>query len=73
MRYSTKYQKEHQLFEMNDIMQYQRLTDEMSMIVGENGESRRWSSSMDNDRNILRVRKTVLILLLIQFVSSNNV
>jgi hypothetical protein len=73
MRYSTKYQTEHQLFKTNDIMQYRRLTDDTSIIVRENGESYLWPSSMDNDRNILRVRKIILSLLWIQFVSSNNV
>jgi hypothetical protein len=50
-------------------MQYQRLTDDASIIVGETGESHLWSSSLENDRNIRRLRKTILILLLIQLVS----
>ncbi len=66
-------QTEYQLFETNDTMQYQRLTDDASIIVGENGESHLWSSSLDNDRNIRHIRKRILILLLIQLVSSNSI
>ena len=51
-------------------MQYQRLTDETSTIVGETGESYFWSSSLNTDRNVRRIRKKILILLCIQLVSS---
>jgi hypothetical protein len=54
-------------------MQYQRLTDDTSIIIGETGESHLWSSSLDTDRNVCRIRKAVLILLLIQLVSRKNV
>ena len=50
-------------------MQYQRLTDDTSLIVTETGESQLVSSSLNTNRNINRIRKSLLILLLIQLVS----
>jgi hypothetical protein len=54
-------------------MQYQRLTEDASIIVGETGESHLLSSSLNNNRNICRIRKSILILLFIQLVSSKIV
>lgn len=45
-------------------MQYQRLTEETATIVDEAGVR-----SLNVDRNIHRVRRTILILLFIQLVS----
>jgi hypothetical protein len=50
-------------------MQYARLTDDASIIIGETGESQLWSSSLDRNRKICQIRKTILILLIIQLVS----
>jgi hypothetical protein len=50
-------------------MQYQRLTEDTSILVGENGESQLWSSSLVTNRNFSRIRKIILILLFIQLVS----
>jgi len=50
-------------------MKYQTLTDDTSILVGENGESQLWSSSLGTNRNVCRIRKLILILLFIQLVS----
>jgi hypothetical protein len=60
---------EYQLFKPSDIMQYQRVTDDASLIVTETGESHLFSSSLGTNRNFCRVRKSLLILVLIQLVS----
>jgi hypothetical protein len=50
-------------------MQYQRLTDDTSIIVSENGGSQLMSSSLNTNRGIIRIRKIILILVSIQLVS----
>lgn len=51
-------------------MQYERLTDTTSLIVTENGESQLVSSSLGTNRKICHTRKSILILLIVQLVSS---
>ncbi len=51
-------------------MQYQRLTDDTSIIVSETGESQLLSSTLGTNRNVCRTRKLILILLFISLVSS---
>jgi hypothetical protein len=60
---------EYQLFKTDSIMKYERLTDNTSIIVGENGESQLLSSSLDTNRHVCRIRKIILYLLWIQLVS----
>ena len=52
-------------------MRYERLSDDTSLIVGENGESQLVSSSFDTNRQVCSIRKILLYLLLIQLVSFN--
>ncbi|CAF3833733.1 unnamed protein product [Rotaria magnacalcarata] len=49
-------------------MHYQRLTDDASIVVDENGESQLLSSSLDSDKKICHTRKIILSLLTIQIV-----
>ncbi|CAF3444074.1 unnamed protein product [Rotaria socialis] len=49
-------------------MHYQRLTDDASIVVDENGESQLLSSSLDSDKKICYTRKIILSLLTIQIV-----
>ncbi|CAF3564140.1 unnamed protein product [Rotaria sp. Silwood1] len=49
-------------------MQYQRLTDNASIIVRETGESHLLSSSLDTNPKVCRWRKIILILLFIQLI-----
>lgn len=52
-------------------MRYERLSDDTSLIVGENGESQLVSSSLDTNRQVCSIRKILVYLLLIQLVSFN--
>ena len=61
---------DYHLFKTSIEMQYQSLTDETSLIVGENGESQLFTSSIQTNQFVSRLRKYLLILLLIQLVSS---
>ncbi|CAF1060817.1 unnamed protein product [Adineta steineri] len=49
-------------------MQYQRLTDDSSLIITESGESHLLTSSLDTNNNFSRIRKYLLILLVIQLI-----
>ncbi len=71
--YKDKYslQCTYQLFKRDSIMRYERLSDDTSLIVGENGESQLVSSSLDTNRQVCSIRKILVYLLLIQLVSFN--
>ncbi len=52
-------------------MQYQRLTDNTSIIIRENGESQLLSSTIGANQCFSRQRRMILILLSIQLVNQS--